>query len=156
MEHERIFQQAFTAQDPAPLLLDILKQHPTYLPNVISYFIAVRNDLYRAQTLASALAKIIDSTDAPYFGDGPLSVELYYKLGDAHFILFENDTVYGPKNTLLVDSLLSGFSFKYNLSSSPNMYGYIDLGLDGAWFGRVRDFGGRSLYTTTSASWFWD
>ena len=38
--------------------------------------------------------------------------------------------VYGPKNTYLLDSLLSGLSLKYELTSSPKMYQFIEDGLN--------------------------
>ena len=38
--------------------------------------------------------------------------------------------VYGPHNIHLLDSLLSGFPLKYELTSSPEMYGFIDDGLE--------------------------
>ena len=65
---EHVFQQAFAAQDPAPLLLHILKTHPTYpaLRDVVFCYVeAVYNDPYRVQTLACALLPSIShSTDA--------------------------------------------------------------------------------------------
>ena len=38
--------------------------------------------------------------------------------------------VYGPKNTYLLDSLLSGLSLKYELTSSYKMYKFIKDGLN--------------------------
>ena len=38
--------------------------------------------------------------------------------------------VYGPRNTYLLDSLLSGFSFKYELTSSAEMYGCLEEGFE--------------------------
>lgn len=131
-ERERLFQQAFAAKDPAPFLLHVLKNHPTSFAIqdlVFSYFNAVRNDPYRAQDLASALARVINSTDAPSFGNYPLSAHLSRELAGAHFKLFEIDTKYGPKNSHLINSLLSGFSFKYKLCCSPDMDGFIGEGL---------------------------
>ena len=133
---EQLFQRAFAAEDPAPLLLHILKEHPTYftLRDLVSYFIeTVHNVPYRCQTLASALAKIIHSPDAPSFGRDTLHGLLSRELAGT---LFKDDynndiaKIYGPKNTFLLDSLLSGFSFKYELTSSPEMYGCLDEGLE--------------------------
>ena len=132
---EHLFQQAFVAQDPAPLLLNILKEHPTYLAlrDLVFYYVeAVENDPYKAQTLASALAKIIHSPDAPSIGDDSLIGLLSRELADTHFkVIYDKDVakVYGPKNPYLLDSLLSGFALKYNLSSSSAMLAPIDNGL---------------------------
>ena len=134
---EHIFKQAFAAQDPAPLLLHILKEHPTYpaiYDLVFHYTEAVNNDPYCGHTLASALARIIHSPDAPSFGQATLFELLSRELAGTHFKSYYDDTstaeVYGPKNPYLLDSLLSGFSFKYNLTSSPEMHGAIEDGLE--------------------------
>ena len=137
---EHIFQQAFAAQDPAPLLLQILKEHPTYIAIrdlVIHYTEAVENDPYNAKTLASALARIIHSPDAPSFGppqnSDSLDDLLYSELGDTHFkVIHDKDAAikYGPKNSHLLDSLLSGFSFKFKLTSSSDMFGSLTDGLN--------------------------
>ena len=137
-ERDRLLQQAFTAEDPAPLLLDILKKDPAYpalLPYLVGYYFdAVRNDPYRAQSLASALVRLVNSTDAPSFGGNTLKEHLYSELAGSHFKLFDVkkkfDVVYGPNNTHLIDSLLSGFSFKFNLATSSHMFGVIGEGLD--------------------------
>jgi len=134
---EHLFQQAFAAQDPAPLLLHILKMHPnpTYLTLrdlVFHYVKAVKIDPYNAQPLASALARIIRSPDAPSFGQDTLSGLLSRELAYTHFkVIYDKDKakVYGPKNPYLLDSLLSGFSFKYKLSSSPDMHGPLEYGM---------------------------
>ena len=133
---EQLFQQAFAAQDPAPLLLRILKEHPTYLAlrDLVSYYVeTLHNDPYRGQTLASALAKIVHSPDAPSFGQDTLYELLSRELAETHFKDYYDDgiaKVYGPRNTYLLDSLLSGFSFKYELTSTPEMYGSIQDGLE--------------------------
>jgi len=134
---EHLFQQAFAAQDPAPLFLHILNEHPspTYLTIrelVIQYVRAAKNDPYNAQTLASALARIIHSPDAPSFGQESLFDLLSGELAYTHFkVIYHKDVakVYGPRNPYLLDSLLSGFSFKYKLTSSCDMLGPIDEGL---------------------------
>ena len=133
---DHIFQQAFAAEDPAPLLLDILKEHPTYFTLLLDLFFhfveAMHNDPYRGQILASALAKITHSPDAPSFGQDTLHDLLYRELADS---LFNDDydsdiaKVYGPKNPFLLDSLISGFSFKYKLTESLDMYGFLNEGL---------------------------
>jgi hypothetical protein len=38
--------------------------------------------------------------------------------------------ILGPTNIFLSNSLLSGLSFKYNITSSPDQYGAIVDGLD--------------------------
>jgi len=132
---KHLFQQAFAAQDPAPLLLHVLKEHPTYpaLRDLVFYYVeAVHNDPYCGQILASALARMIHSPDAPSFGQETFFELLSRELGGTHFKdLYDDDIAkdYGPKNTYLLDSLLSGFSLKYKLTASPEMYGSIEDGL---------------------------
>ena len=133
---EHVFHQAFAAQDPAPLLLNILKEHPTYpaLYDLVYHYIeAVDNDPYCGQTLASALARISHSPDAPSIGQDTLVELLSRELADRHFkVIYDVDLakVYGPKNPYLLDSLQSGFSLKYNLTSSADMHGAIENGLN--------------------------
>lgn len=59
---KHLFRQAFAVQDPAPLLLYLLKEHPTYPPIsdlVFCYVEAVQSDpLYCAKTLASAIPQM--------------------------------------------------------------------------------------------------
>jgi hypothetical protein len=130
-----LFQQAFAAEDPSLPLLKLLKEHPTYpaLRDLVIYYVeTVHEDPYRAQTLASAIARIMYSPDAPSYGQDSLLELLSRELGGTHFRdEYDDDIakVYGPKNTYLLDSLLSGFSFKYKLTAAPEMYGAIDDGL---------------------------
>jgi len=52
------------------------------------------------------------------------------ELAGTHFIFNDdNDRVYGPKNTYRLESLLSGFSLRYNLTSTAAMYAYIEKAL---------------------------
>ncbi|KAF8968311.1 hypothetical protein BDZ97DRAFT_1916152 [Flammula alnicola] len=138
---EQLFQQAFAAADPVPLLLQLLKQHPTYpavRELVIDYTEAVEEDPSRGQSLASALARLGDSPDAPTFGMETLSSLIDRELADQHFKFFYGNSVYGnsevkeygPKNTYLLDSLLSGLSLKHGLTSTSDQYAAIDEGLD--------------------------
>ena len=104
---EHLFQQAFAAEDPAPLLLHLLtsKEHPTYfsIRDLVTYYVeAVHKDPYRAQILASSLARIIHSPDAPSFGQDTLHGLLSRELAGTHFVDCDNDgiaEVYGPENT---------------------------------------------------------
>jgi hypothetical protein len=133
---EHLFPQAYAATDPVPLLLQILKDHPTFLAVrgvVVYYAQAVKKDPSRAQSLASALVRLRDSPDPPSFEPATLPSVLASELANFHFkTLYGNHKVteYGPKNTHLLESLLSGFSFKYGLTLSPDMYGVINEGLD--------------------------
>ena len=131
-----LFQQAFAAADPVPHLLQLLKQHPTYLAVrdlVVSYTEAVEEDPSRGQSLASTLARVRDSSDAPTFGTETLSSHINSVLADQHFKVIYGDSEvkeYGPKNTYLLDSLLSGLSLKHGLTSTSDQYAAIDHGLD--------------------------
>jgi hypothetical protein len=133
---EHLFQQAFAATDPVPLLLQLLKEYPTYpaVRNLVVFYTeAVEEDPSRGQSLASDLAKLRDSPDAPTFGTETLSSLINRELADHHFKVIYGDSEvkeYGPKNTYLLDSLLSGLSLKHGLSSTSDQYGAIDDGLD--------------------------
>jgi len=137
---EHLFQQAFAAADPEPLLLQLLKEHPTYpavRDLVVYYTIAVEEDPSRGQSLASALtrlAKAADSLDTPIFGPTEtLSSLINHALADQHFKVIYGTTrvtEYGPKNTYLLDSLLSGLSLKHGLTATSDQYAAIENGLD--------------------------
>ena len=138
---ERLLQQAFAAEDPAPLLLQLLKEYPIYpavRDLVVFYTEAVEDDPYRGQSLASALARVANSPDAPTIGTVTLSSLINRELADQHFkVIYSGDSEvkeYGPKNTYLLDSLLSGLSLKHRLTSTSDMYAAIFSGLD-AWPG---------------------
>ena len=120
-------------------MLSILTEHPTYftLRDLVSCYVeAVHYDPYRGQTLASSLARIIHSPHAPSFGQDRDTLRglLSRELARTHFKDIDDSDdditkVYGPKNTFLLDSLLSGFSFKYELTSSPDMIAFLENGL---------------------------
>ena len=125
---KHIFTLAFAAQDPAPVLLQIIKDHPNYITlyDLIFYYTqAVENDPYRAKSLASALARLSNSPDAPSIENDTLKAIFAYELGNYHFkVAYDTSNagkVYGPRSQHLIHSLLSGFSFKYDLCSSPEM-----------------------------------
>jgi len=133
---DHLFRQAFAAVDPVPRLLQLLRQYPTYLAVrdlVFSYTDAVGEDPSRGQSLASALARLRDSSDAPSFGTETLSSYINSVLADHHFKVIYGDSEvkeYGPKNTYLLDSFLSGLSLKHGLTTTPDQYAAIDDGLD--------------------------
>ena len=86
---KHLIQQAFAAQDPAPLLLELLKthNHPALSDIVFYYFEAVQNDPYCAQKLASALSRTIKSPDAPSFGQNTLPEALSRVGGGALLVI---------------------------------------------------------------------
>jgi hypothetical protein len=133
---DHLFQQAFASTDPVPLLLQQLIEHPVHpavLDLVVSYTEAVEENPSRGQSLASALARLAKADDAPTFETDTLSSLINRELADQHFkVLYGNSEVkeYGPKNTYLLDSLLSGLSLKYELTSTSDQYAAIDDGLD--------------------------
>jgi hypothetical protein len=131
-----LYQQAFAAADPVLPLLQLLKQYPTY-PSVrylvVSYIQAVEEDPFRGQSLASTLVRLSDSPDAPTFGPDTLLFYISRELARQHFkTLYGHHEVkeYGPKNTYLLNSLLSGLSLKHRLTSTSDMLAAIDNGLD--------------------------
>jgi hypothetical protein len=123
---EHLLQQAFAKADPAPSLLQVVKEHPTYeyieFPLVKYYVEAVEESPSRGQALASALASLETlSSDI----NGELDREVHFK---ADFDDEVND--YGPKNKYLFHSLLSGLSLKHQLTRNSAMYAAIEKGLD--------------------------
>jgi hypothetical protein len=135
-DSEHLFQQAFAATDPVPFLLQLLKEYPTYpavRDLVVYYTEAVEEEPSRGQSFASALTVVRDSPDAPTFGKETLSSLINRELADQHFkAIYGNSEIkeYGPKNTYLLDSLLSGLSLKHGLTSTADQYAAIDDGLD--------------------------
>jgi len=123
---ERLLQQAFAKADPAPSLLQVVEEHPTYedieFPLVKYYVEAVEENPYRGQVLASALAKLETlSSDI----NGQLDRAVHFKIN------FDNEVKdYGPKNKYLFHSLLSGLSLKYRLCSNSAMYATMEKGLE--------------------------
>ena len=132
---ESIFHQAFAAVDPAPRLLQVLNEHPTYPAArdlVMFYFDAVAKDPSRAQPLASALITIGRSPDAPTYGRETLYVLFAKELARTHFKYYDEDDIhkeYGPTNEYLLDCLLSGLSLKLGLTVTTEMYSTIVDGL---------------------------
>ncbi|KAF8903875.1 hypothetical protein CPB84DRAFT_1745992 [Gymnopilus junonius] len=134
---EHRFQQAFAAVDPEPLLLlQILIEDPieTTVHDLAFYYTeAVEENPSRGPYLASVLVKVANSPDAPTFPSDTVSSCLNRALADQHFKTFYGDSrvkEYGPKNTYLLESLLSGLSFKYDLTSTSDMLGTLCDGLD--------------------------
>lgn len=133
---EQLFQQAFSSPDPTTPLLQLLNDHQTYSAVqelVIYYTEAVEQNPYRGPLLAAALASVRDSADAPIYGADSLSSLINRELADQHF---KNDygsnevVAYGPKNTYLLDSFLSGLSLKYKLTSTSDQWAAIHDGLN--------------------------
>jgi hypothetical protein len=121
---ELLFQQAFAEADPAPSLLKVVKEHPTYenidSPLIECYVEAVEKNPSRGPVLASALAKL-----------DTLSADIDYQLDWAvHFKILFDGEAYGPTNKFLFHSLLSGLSLKNQLTRNSSMHAAIEGGLD--------------------------
>jgi len=132
---DQLFQQAFADPDPVPALLKLLNEHPIYKSVrdlVFVYFDEIERNPSRGQALASSLVRLGKSPDAPTYNSSTLSEALWVELRDAHFKLPRDEEVteYGPKNTYLLDSLLSGLSLQHNLASGGDQLASIDDGLD--------------------------
>jgi hypothetical protein len=143
---EELLRSAFALSDPTPALLQLIKAYPTadaVRDLLIFYIDAVEANPSRAYALASVLvalrdspdAPVIlsDSSDAPFIQDSSTLAEAFdNELDDLHArgSVFDKDNkTFGPTNTYLINSLLSGLSFKYNLTLSPTQYSYIEDGL---------------------------
>ena len=134
---EELFTRAFALSDPTSVLLKLIKAHPTEAAVrelLISYIEAAENNPSRAHELASVLVALRNSPDAPVIqGGSSLAETLHNELDDLHSegSVFDKDNeTFGPTNTYLINSLLSGISFKYSLTSSRTQYSYIEDGLN--------------------------
>ena len=95
--------------------LNLLKEHPTYPASLdlVFYYVEAVHPPWPACSI---------SLDAPSFGVGQDTL-LWTSISH----IFRE---YGPKNALLLHSLLSDFSLKYNLLTvSSEMYGSVEDGL---------------------------
>ena len=132
---EKLFRDAFFLPDPAPMLLELIKAHPTYaaVMDLLEHYTAfVQEHPSRANTLALALVAVRDSSDAPLINGHTLFDLFYRELADLLSLGFystdnsHNDNEnFVPTNTFLLTSLLSGLSIKYNLTDSSDQYGNI-------------------------------
>jgi hypothetical protein len=132
-----VFRSAYALSDPTPELLNLIKAHPTELAIrdlLVYYFEAVEGNPSRAYALTSVLVALRDSPDAPVIeGSSTLTLAFYGRLHDLiprGFDFDKDNKTFGPTNTYLVNCLLSGLSFKYNLTSSTDQYGEIRKGLN--------------------------
>jgi hypothetical protein len=88
---------------------------------------------HRLASSISRLASMYDSPDAPSFGPKSLEYVIHEVLADDHFKPDYGACKikgYSPNNTYLLYSLLSGLSFKYGLTATPDMHAAIIEGLD--------------------------
>ena len=122
--------------DPTPTLLKLIKAHPTEVAVrelLISYIEAVEDNPSRAHELTSVLVALRDSPDAPTIQGGSSLTEVFHdELDSLHAeesVLDKHNKTFGPTNTYLINSLLSGVWFKYNLTSSRMQYSNIEDGL---------------------------
>ena len=119
------------------MLLELIKAHPTYetATELLDHYIdVVQKSPYRANELASSLSYLPESPDIPTIGSGDSLGDLFYtELADRHrlgFQLNKDTETFGPSNTYLIASLLSGLSFKHKLSECSDQYGHIKSGLN--------------------------
>ena len=99
------------------------------LRDLVFYYVeAVQSDPYCAKTLV--LATMIHPDPSVLRTRHTLWTSLSL-VGGTHFRSYDVDRAQGycPKNIYLLHSLLSGFSLKYNLTASSEMYGSIEDGL---------------------------
>lgn len=98
------------------------------------YFEAAEGNPSRAYALTSVLVTLRDSPDAPVIeGSSTLIPAFYDRLHDLiprGFDFDKDNRTFGPTNTYLFNCLISGLSFKYNLTSYADQYGEIRKDLD--------------------------
>ncbi|KAF9533700.1 hypothetical protein CPB83DRAFT_880207 [Crepidotus variabilis] len=149
---EQIMLDAFNSPDPVPAVLGLIQAYPsvqTVEEVVIAYRTAFHSAPTRAYHFAKALSDICESPDAPLIYDAhSISDLIDGQLSEFHNLSFtfvsqcrrnpesfdQGAKIYGPTNRYLINSLLSGFSFKYNLGDSPSQSGAVGDGLGGSRF----------------------
>ncbi|KAF9483736.1 hypothetical protein BDN70DRAFT_918142 [Pholiota conissans] len=134
---EQLFRSAFDQPNSPSELLKLIKEHPTYpaVVDLLVYYTCVAEENpTRAEALASILLQVRDAPDAPIINTDLTLMEVFSrKLADLHGrgLEVDDDTkTLGPSNTFLTGSLLSGLSFKYQLTSCSDQYGAILDALD--------------------------
>jgi hypothetical protein len=111
---ETLFRSAFSLPDPAPELLNLIKAHPTeaaVIHLLVYYTDVVEENPSRANALASALATLRSSLDAPMLNNGRSSLTEVFsiELADLHdrgLMFDEDNATFGPTNTYLINCLL--------------------------------------------------
>jgi hypothetical protein len=129
---DHLFEEAFAASDPVPPLLRLMKEHPNFFAIealVMFYFQAVEKYPANAPTLAFALANLEKSPDAPTFKQDKFFDLVGDALASLHFKFLDDEEEYGPHNSHLLESLLSGLSLKHGFGITPEMCAAIDRGL---------------------------
>ena len=139
---EQLFRNAYALSDPVPELLNLLKAHPSSNPGFCDWSC---DALHRGRGRGSFSRKCIGfcisyspwSPDAPMLNDGSSSlVEVFsFELADLHsrgllIDMYRSHINFGPSNLYLINSLVSGLSFKYRLTSCSDQYGSIMKGLN--------------------------
>jgi len=99
---------------------------------LFSYVDAVEDNPSRADMLTSVLVALCTIPKAPILYGYSLAELFCHKLADLHTKGLDFDKeceTFGPTNPYLIACLLSGLSFKYNLSWCPDQYRSITDGL---------------------------
>ena len=116
-------------------LFKLFKTHPTYRNGIDlldCYIDVVQRNPYCANELAFALSYLNQCLGKLEDDDYYTVTELFSReLFHRHGLGFSDDTkAFGPTNTFLITSLLSGLSLKYKLTDSSDQYGNIQDGLN--------------------------
>jgi hypothetical protein len=130
--------RAYALSDPTPELLELIIAHPTEaaVKDLLIYYIeAVEDNPLRAYALTSVLVALRESLDAPMIQSGFSLGEMFYI--ELHDLLprgfdlgsDKDSKTIGPTNLYLIACLLSGLSFKYDLTSSRDQYEEIRRGV---------------------------
>lgn len=120
---KQLFGSAYAFSNPAPKLLKLIKAHPSYhtVSDLLDYYIyVVQKNPYRANELAFWMVCISESRDVPNIGYDSFGAAFDRALADRHCWGFERNKrteTFGPTNTYLINSLLSGLSLKHRLTN---------------------------------------
>ena len=98
---------------------------------VIEYTILAADEPFRAPAIAAALAEVVHGHQGS--NNASLASWLYEDLADQHIkglLSQDGPHSWGPENSYLIESYLSGLSLKYDLTSTKEMLGAVTDGLE--------------------------
>ncbi|KAF9475088.1 hypothetical protein BDN70DRAFT_884150 [Pholiota conissans] len=136
LNSEQLFRSALNQPNSASEVVKLIKAYPTYpavAELVVIYATVADKNPTQADALASTMLQVRNAPDTPTIDDFTLPEILNCELADLHaraLRINEDTKALGPSNFLLTSSLLSGLSFKYELTSCSEQSGIILDALD--------------------------
>jgi hypothetical protein len=136
---QKLIYRAFALSNPTSELLTFIELDPTYdtVARILSCYIEMAHkDPYCAKDLAMSLSNVSRSESVQ-----SIRINGYYSIGGVFneelvgyhsdgFVLNKDNETFGPTNTYLIASLLSGLSLKHNLTCFSDQFTTIEDGLN--------------------------